>query len=250
MTGYDLILGYPWLAKVNPDVNWSKREWFYRRTSAPWQNIEIVSPEDCVSEVLQGKAAYTVDFRILEDSLMMNAVQQGNEIPAVYQDYADIFSEEKAGILARHQMYDHTIELVDNSKVLHRPIYPLSESELAVLREYLEMALQKGWIRPSKSPAGAPILFVPKKDGGLRLCVDYRGLNALTIKNHYPLPLVGETMDYLTNIIIYSKFDLRDAYHRIRIHKGDEWKTAFRTRYGHFEYRVMPFGLVNIPTTF
>jgi hypothetical protein len=74
MTGYNLILGYPWLAKVNPDVNWPKREWFYRRTSVSWQNIEIVSPEDCVSEVLQEKAAYIVDFRILEDSLMMNAV--------------------------------------------------------------------------------------------------------------------------------------------------------------------------------
>jgi hypothetical protein len=84
-----------------------------------WQNIKIVSPEDCVSEVLQGKAAYTVDFQILEDSLMMNIVQQGNKIPAVYQDYADIFSEEEAGILTCHQVYDHMIELVDNSKIPH-----------------------------------------------------------------------------------------------------------------------------------
>ncbi|OQD63305.1 hypothetical protein PENANT_c470G05598, partial [Penicillium antarcticum] len=94
--------------------------------------------------------------------------------------------------------------------------------------------LAKEWIRPSQSLAGAPIIFVKKKDGSLRLCVDYRGLNNITIKNRYPLPLL----------------DLRDAYHRIRIKEGDEWKTAFRTRYGHFEYTVMPFGLANTPATF
>ena len=110
--------------------------------------------------------------------------------------------------------------------------------------------MQNGWIRHSASEAGAPILFVPKKDGTLRLCVDYRGLNAITVKNRYPLPLVGEIMDRLSGATIYTQLDLRDAYHRLRIRKGDEWKTAFRTRYGHFEYQVMPFGLANAPATF
>ena len=91
---------------------------------------------------------------------------------------------------------------------------------------------------------------MPKKDGGLRLCVDYRGLNALTLKNRYLLLLIGETIDRLSGAKIFIQLDLKDAYHCIRIRKGDEWKTAFRTRYGYFEYTVMPFGLANVPTTF
>jgi hypothetical protein len=118
------------------------------------------------------------------------------------------------------------------------------------LREYLQDSLRNGWIRESTSPAGAPILFTPKKDGELRLCVDYRALNKLTIKNRYPLPLIGEILDRLVGAKVFTKLDLRNAYHRIRIREGDEWKTAFRTRYGHFEYLVMPFGLANAPATF
>ena len=110
--------------------------------------------------------------------------------------------------------------------------------------------IKKGRIRPLKSPAGAPILFVPKKDGGLRLCVDYRGLNRVSVKNRYPLPLISEILDRLSGAKYFSKVDVKDAYYRIRLREGDEWKTAFRTRYSHFEYIVMPFGLSNTPATF
>ena len=103
---------------------------------------------------------------------------------------------------------------------------------------------------PQTSPAGAPILFVKKRDGSLRLCVDYRGLNKITIKNRYPLPLIGESLDRLRSATVFTKLDLRAGYNLVRIAKGDEWKTAFRTRYGHYEYRVMPFGLTNAPATF
>src|SRR5438045_5053827 len=128
--------------------------------------------------------------------------------------------------------------------------YNMSPAELRALHEYLKEALVKGWIRESQSPAGAPILFVPKKSGELRLCVDYHGLNAITIKNQYPLPLISELLDRLSGSVVFSKIDLRNAYHQIRIREGDEWKTAFRTRYGHFEYLVLPFGLTNAPATF
>jgi hypothetical protein len=121
---------------------------------------------------------------------------------------------------------------------------------LAALREFLEENLNKGFIRESTSPAGAPILFAPKKDGGLRLCVDYRGLNSVTIKNRYPLPLISEIMDRVTGARYFSKFDLKDAYYRLRIKAGDEWKTAFRTRYGHYEFLVVPMGLTNAPAAF
>ena len=145
---------------------------------------------------------------------------------------------------------DHIIDVEEGGFPPYGPLYNLSGPELGVLRTYLDDALAKGWIRHSVSPAGAPVLFVPKKDGGLRLCVDYRGLNKVTIKNRHPLPLISETLDRLSGAKVFTKMDLKDAYHRIRIREGDEWKTAFCTRYGHFEYLVMPFGLANAPATF
>ena len=102
------------------------------------------------------------------------------------------------------------------------PIYNLSRKELDILREYLDTALEKGWIRPSKSPAGAPILFVPKADGTMRLCVDYRGLNKVTIKNRYPIPLVSEMLDRLLKVKVFTKLDLRDAYYRLWIKEGNK----------------------------
>jgi hypothetical protein len=170
-------------------------------------------------------------------------------LPDELKEFEDVFSLEAAGELPTHNKYEHAIEL-EGGEPPYGPLYNLSEKELEVLRKYLEDSLSKGWIRRSISPAGAPILFVPKKDGGLRLCVDYRGLNKVTRKNRHPLPLISETLDRLGKAVIYTKLDLKDAYYRIRIRAGDEWKTAFRTRYGHFEYCVMPFGLANAPATF
>ncbi|KAJ1041202.1 hypothetical protein NDA10_004095 [Ustilago hordei] len=121
---------------------------------------------------------------------------------------------------------------------------------MSELRRYLDENLEKGFIRPSKSPARSPVLFVPKKDGGLRLCVDYRGLNKITVKNRAPLPLIEEQLFLLRKARIYTKLDLRAAYNLIRIAKGDEWKTAFGTQLGLYEYLVMPFGLANAPAHF
>jgi len=121
---------------------------------------------------------------------------------------------------------------------------------MKALREYLEVNEKRGWIRASTSVATAPIHFVKKKDGGLCLCVDYRQLNEFTIKDRTPLPLIGESLDQLSNATIYTKLDIREAYYNLRIAAGDEWKTAFRTRYGLYEYCVMPFGLTNAPASF
>jgi len=126
----------------------------------------------------------------------------------------------------------------------------MSELELKVLHDYIDDMLQKGFIRPSESPAGAPVMFAKKKDGSLRLCVDYRGLNRVTIKNRYPIPLINNMLDCLQGAWIYSKIDLHAGYNNICIKEGDEWKTAFHTRYGTFEYLVMPFRLTNAPATF
>jgi hypothetical protein len=128
--------------------------------------------------------------------------------------------------------------------------YNLSPKELRALDELLTDSLAKGYVRESSSPAGAPIIFAPKKNDTLRLCVDYRGLNAITVKDQYPIPLISELLDRLNGAKVFSKMDLKDAYYRIRIKEGNERKTAFRTRYGHFEFLVLPMGLTNSPATF
>ena len=137
------------------------------------------------------------------------------------------------------------INLEQGQTVPFKPLYPLDKEKLKALNEYLRKNLDRGWIRASSPSAGAPILFANKKDGGLRLCVDYRGLNTVTKKDRYPLPLISEAIERLRTAKYFTKLDIQDDYHNIRVRHGDEWKTAFRTRYGLFEYTVMPIGLTN-----
>jgi transposase InsO family protein len=172
------------------------------------------------------------------------------QLPEKYAEYSQVFSKMQADRLPPHRPYDHTIAVKEGAEVPFGPIYNLSQTELKALHEYIKENLDKGFIRRSESPAGAPILFVKKKDGSLRLCVDYRGLNKVTTPNRCPLPLISETFDQLGKAKYFTKLDMRGAYNLLRIAKGDEWKTAFRCRYGHFEYQVMPFGLMNAPGTF
>ncbi|SPC65346.1 uncharacterized protein UHOD_11060 [Ustilago sp. UG-2017b] len=171
-------------------------------------------------------------------------------IPPEYHQYLDVFSRVRADKLLPHRTYDHHIPLEEGKSPPFGPIYSLSEHELKTLRGYLEENLAKGFVSPSDSPAASPILFVKKKDGSLRLCVDYRGLNQITIRNRYPLPLIDELLDRLREARFFTHIDLRGAYNLLCIAKGDEWKTAFRTRYGLFQYNVMPFGLTNAPASF
>jgi hypothetical protein len=186
----------------------------------------------------KAKAAETVD------------TDDGSRIPAIYKEFLEVFSEKKAMTLPPHRDTDHAIEIEPGKALPHGRIYNLSEAELKTLKAYIEANLSNGFIQRSSSPAAAPIVFAKKKDGSLRLCVDYRALNAITIKNRYPLPLISEMLDRMRKAKVFTKLDLRGAYNLIRIREGDEYKTAFRTRYGQFEYRVMPFGLTNAPATF
>ena len=129
-------------------------------------------------------------------------------------------------------------------------LYNLSVPEKEAMRNYITESLASGIIRPSSSAFGAGFFFVAKKDGSLRPCIDYRKLNAITVKNKYPLPLMSSLFEPLTHATVFTKLDLRNAYHLVRIREGDEMKTAFNTHLGHFEYRVMPFGLTNAPAVF
>ncbi|GBG79257.1 hypothetical protein CBR_g29308 [Chara braunii] len=144
----------------------------------------------------------------------------------------------------------HAIEVVPGSKVPRGRIYRMSPAELDELRRQLKELTEKGWIRPSTSPYGAPVLFVPKKGGPLRMCVDYRGLDAITVKNAEPLPRIDDLLDRVQGCRYFTKIDLKSGYHQIAVRPEDQHKTAFQTRYGLYEFVVTPFGLCNAPGTF
>jgi hypothetical protein len=172
------------------------------------------------------------------------------QVPTEYHEYRDVFSEQDAKTLPPHRDYDLKIETIDNQDPPFGKLYNMSTTELEALKNYIDEMLGKGFIRSSSSPSGAPVLFVKKKNGSLRLCVDYQGLNRITIRNRYPLPLSGDLMDRLGEAKIFSKIDLRVGYNNVRITEGHKWNTVFRTRYGSYEYLVMPFGLTNAPSAF
>lgn len=172
-----------------------------------------------------------------------------SKIPEEYKEFRKAFVKSSQELPA-HGPHDLGIDIEPGKTPPFGPLYSLSGDELKLVHDYLVDMLAKGLIRVSNAPCGAPILFARKKDGSLRLCVDYRRLNNITIKNVYPLPLIHELLDRVSGSAIFSKLDLTNAYWHIRIKEGDEWKTAFRTRYGLFEYLVMPFGLSNAPSTF
>ncbi|TID00080.1 Retrovirus-related Pol polyprotein from transposon opus [Colletotrichum higginsianum] len=171
-------------------------------------------------------------------------------IPAEYRSYKKLFAEELETGLPEHGPWDHEIPIKEGEHPKFHKLYGLNENQREELDKYIDENLRKGYIRPSTSPAGYPILFVPKKNGKLRLCVDYRQLNDITIKNSYPLPLITELRDLLYGAKWFTALDLKGAYNLIRIKEGEEWKTCFRTRRGNYEYLVMPFGLTNAPASF
>jgi hypothetical protein len=174
-----------------------------------------------------------------------------SQIPPDYHEFLDVFSKAKADALPGHNpLYDHHIDLEDRKQPPVGPIYNLSEVESAALRDFPQENLARNFICPSQSACGAPALFIKKKDGSLRLCVDWRGLNAMTRKDRYPLPLIPNLLDRLRESRVFTEIDLRGAYNLVRIAPGDEWKTASRTRYGSFDFLVMHFGLTNAPATF
>ena len=242
----DVVLGMPWLETWNPSVNFAVQSMKFRRHSGrKYRKIAIEGLKDFVKSTTPDDANQLFLCRI--DAILPST---SIEPPKEYHSLRDVFLEEKSTELPEHGPQDLAIDLIEGQMPPFGPLYNLSEAELATLRVYLEKYLKRGWIRHSKSPAGAPILFVKKKDGTLRLCVDYRGLNSITVKNRHPLPLIAESLDRLARAKRYTTVDIGEAYHRLRIRQGDEWKTAFRTRYGHFEYTVIPFGLTNAPAAF
>ncbi|XP_021773341.1 uncharacterized protein LOC110737294 [Chenopodium quinoa] len=177
----------------------------------------------------------------------------GDFPPAVAEllsEFQDLFPKDLPKVLPPRRTVDHEIELVPGAKPPARSPYRMAPPELAELRKQLEDLLEAAFICPSKAPYGAPVLFQKKQDGSLRLCIDYRALNKVTVRNHYPIPLVADLFDQLGDAVYFTKLDLKSGYHQVCIAEGDEPKTACVTRYGAYEWLVMPFGLTNAPATF
>lgn len=240
ITDYDLVLGIPWLRASNPRVNWNTGQFQWDtpgRDSVTEQRSEEPSHEP-----------KTLGF------YFVNKDVDHNGIPKEYLRFLKLFSGKLDTGLPQHSSFDHEIPLMPGTEPKFMKIYPVKPQHEQALKEYVEDGLRRGIIRASTSPAGFPVLLVPRKtrDGSTkwRVCIDYRELNRITIKNRYPLPLIKDLRDKLHGAQWFTALDLPNAYNLIRIKKGDEWKTAFRTKYGHFEYLAMPFGLTNAPASF
>ncbi|KAA0035721.1 ty3-gypsy retrotransposon protein [Cucumis melo var. makuwa] len=225
MLDFDVILGMDWLAANYASIDCSRK-------------VVAFSPPSMVSFKFKG-----------EGSRSLPQVDVSLSSEPVVRDYPDVFPEELP-VLPPHREVEFIIELEPGTVPISRAPYRMAPAELKELKVQLQELLDKGFIRLSVSPWGAPVLFFKKKDGSMRLCIDYRELNKVTVKNRYPLPRIDDLFDQLQGATVFSKIDLRSGYHQLRIKDGDVPKTAFRSRYGHYEFIVMSFGLTNAPAVF
>ena len=275
LTFCDVILGKPWLTHHNPSIDWTANTVTLSPTVTlfgtppppqPPPRLHLLSASQMAKHLrkpntvttfiatltsLAEAAAPDASFPPPPDELHPVTDQSPSwtaRLHSLMAAFAPTFSEPTN--LPPPRPHDHHIDLEPGSRPPQQRTYRMSPAELQEVLRQLEDYLSKGWIVPSKSPFGAPILFARKKDGTLRMCVDYRALNAITVKNRYPLPRIDELLDQLQGSTIFTSLDLWSGYHQVRIHPDDVHKTAFRTRYGHFEFTVLPFGLTNAPATF
>jgi hypothetical protein len=261
---YDIILGLPWLELANKQVDWKRRTISFIHNATP-VTLEAGKPSKRalksqfgdrlmnsvqVNKLLKKKQPIFQVVPNVRPNATENRAEEYQRCETLKAEFPDVFPQDLPSQLPPDRGAPFKIETLPGATPVNRPIYRLSPTELDELRRTLDDLLAKGFIRPSTSPWGAPVLFAPKKDGGLRFCIDYRGLNKQTVKNAYPLPRADDLIDQLNGAKFFSKIDLRSGYWQIPIDSEDVAKTAFRTRYGHFEWLVLPFGLTNAPAAF
>ncbi|GJX54890.1 putative reverse transcriptase domain-containing protein [Tanacetum coccineum] len=227
---------YPYRKEDTQLICWDEYAVFNRELDTPYP-VEVDTPYS------------TVDQNITEKEIENKLEEKRLEDVSTVRDFSKVFLEDLPGLPPTRQV-EFQIDLVPGAAPVARAPYRLALSELQKLSTQLQELSDKGFIRQSSSPWGAPVLFVKKKDGSFRMCIDYRELNKLTVKNRYPLPRIDDLFDQLQGSRVYSKIDLRSGYHQLRVREEYIPKTAFRTRYGHYEFQVMPFGLTSPPTVF
>ncbi|KAJ4961944.1 hypothetical protein NE237_021854 [Protea cynaroides] len=253
MADFEVILGMDWLGHHSAILLCVERklvltdkkgkEYSLTRTKLPWKRKLILSALKAKRCLEKGGVGYLVSL------VDITAESQKMEDIYVVREFPDVFLEDLPG-LPSDRATEFMIDLMPGSAPVSKAPYRMAPTELKELKTQLHELLDKGFIRPSISPWGAPILFVKKKDESVRLCIDYRDLNKLTIKNRYPLPRIDDLFDQLQGAKVFSKIDLQSGYHQLKIKAGDISKTAFKTRYGHYEFLVMSFGLTNAPASF
>ncbi|GJW15136.1 putative reverse transcriptase domain-containing protein [Tanacetum coccineum] len=186
---------------------------------------------------------------VCHEKVVRIPLESGEVLRVQGEHFIDVFLEDLSGVPPQRQV-EFRIDLIPGATPVAKSPYRLVPLKMQELSEQLQELQDKGFIRPSHSPWGAPVLFVKKKDGSMRMCIDYRELNKLTVKNRYPLPKIEDLFDQLQGARYFSKIDLQSGYHQLRVHEDDIQKTTFRTRYEHFEFTVMPFGLTNALAAF
>ncbi|CAH9086750.1 unnamed protein product, partial [Cuscuta epithymum] len=252
MMEFDAILGMDWLEKHHARVDCYTKVLELEGTHGDTLRFEgdrgksnscIISAVRARNMMRKGCHAYL--------AYVVDKTKEGTNIDdvRVVCKYPDVFPKDLPGLPPDREI-EFVIEVEPGTKPISIPPYRMAPAELNELKTQLQELLDNGFIRPSHSPWGAPVLFVKKKDGTLRMCIDYRQLNKVTIKNRYPLPRIDDLFDQLRGATVFSKIDLRSGYHQLKIKEDDIPKSAFRTRYGHFEFLVMSFGLTNAPTAF
>nr|GEX95330.1 putative reverse transcriptase domain-containing protein [Tanacetum cinerariifolium] len=259
MGSFDVIIGMDWLVKYHAVIVWDEKLVrvpfgdeiliFHcdRSNNGHESQLNIISCTKTQRYLLKGCPIFLahVTIKEAEDKSREKRLE---DVPIV-QDFLEVFPEDLPGIPPTRQV-EFQIDLVPGAELVAREPYRLAPSEMKELSDQLKELADKGFIRPSSSPWGASVLFVKKKDGSFWMCIGYRELNKLTVKNRYPLPRIDDLFDQLQGSSVYSKIDLRSGYHQLRVREEYILKTAFRTRYGHYEFQVMPFGLTNAPAVF
>lgn len=231
---YDVILGMDWLSKNRAIIE------CYTRVVKLRPFLERTITHQGWDGAMEAHICQVTERGETESKLM--------NIPVI-REFPDVFPEDLPG-LPPHRVVDFHIDLIPGATPISRAPYRMAPAEMVELKKQLDELLQKGYIRPSVSPWGVPVLFVKKKDGSMRLCIDYREINKITVRKRYPLPRIDDLFDQLRGASVFSKIDLRSGYHQMRIVEEDIPKIAFRTRYRHYEFSVMPFGLTNAPAAF
>jgi hypothetical protein len=228
--GIDVILGINWLDKYQAIISCDKRI------------IKLVSPlgEEVVTELVSPESRKGGCHQMAIDSKKADSL----ETIKVVSEFPDVFPKDLPGMPPERKV-EFAIELLPGTAPISKRAYRVSRLELVELKKQIDELSEKGYIRPSTSPWAAPVLFVEKKDGTRRMCIDYRALNEVTIKNKYPLPRIEDLFDQLRGAIVFSKIDLRSGYHQLRIRPSDIPKTTFITMYGLYEFTIMSFGLTN-----
>jgi hypothetical protein len=230
-----VILGMDWLSKHNVLIDCVRK--YVKLTTEDGNELEY-------------EAGPLIKINGAANHLKLNQLEVGqNQDVRIVDQYPNVFSEELLGMSPDCDI-EFVIELIPGTVPIYKRSYRMSTKKLAELNEQIQKLQDKGYIWPSSSPWGAPMIFVPKKDGTQRMCMDYRALNEVTIKNKYPLPWIDDLFDQLRGACVFSKIDLRSSYHQLKIRESDIPKTTFITRYGLYEYTIMSFGLTNTPTYF